>query len=483
MNFKSTLLLLVALVVVGIIVMFRGSPEDQPAATMANRPLLTVDSSDVTAITVTPSAGQAVALTKSTDSNWQLTQPVAAPAEKFEADDLVRDITALESRGQVDASPATGLDSPRYVVKLEANGQSHEVRVGQASSVGENLYVKVDDNARADMVNASLIDRLKKPASAYRQARLVQVASDAIQQLSIKRGDQTIELARSGGKWNIVAPTTMPADAATVGGLLTSLTGLRAQEFIAEGADIALLGQPRLTIAYATEPPSSQPATTQPAMKTITMGRYSDISRSGVLAVASGIDAVVKLPASTAEAFEKKPIELRDRQVLMLEPANVGTVELAINTPATTRPTTAPAANQTIALTRRTADAPAPAGPPAPTPGPATAPAAIQPAEPQSKWVAGDRPADDAAVEALLAALSPLRAEKFIETPPLVAQPAATYSLAITVPPVGPSPGERYELRVIDSGNDAAPIVTYNGLTFEAPQALLTTLQAKMVNE
>jgi hypothetical protein len=117
------------------------------------------------------------------------------------------------------------------------------------------------------------------------------------------------------------------------------------------------------------------------------------------------------------------------------------------------------------------------------TTNPATAPATapvVAPA-PQSKWiVASDasKPASDAAVDALLRSLAPLKAEKFMETPPLVAVPVATYHLSLTVPANGPSLGEKYELRILNLGKDANPVVTYNGLTFEADKSLLVVLQA-----
>jgi hypothetical protein len=478
MNFKTTLVLLVALILVGAVVLFRGRPDDAPAST-APRTLLAVQPQDVTAVTVTPASGQAMSLAKSTDGEWWLTQPVAAAADKFAADDLVRAVTSLESTGQVDASPVTGLDQPRYTIKLETAGKSPEVKVGQRSSVGDNLYVRLDDGGKADLVAAALLDRLKKPANDYRQSRLAPVAMDAVQQVSVTRDGQTVSLAKVNGQWSVVAPAAMPADQPAVSSLLSSLTGLRAEEFVQEGADRAMLGQPRLTIAYSTASPTTQPAATQP-LQTITVGRFSDIGRQGVLAIASGTDAVVRLPAASLAAFEKKPLDFRDKQVLSLDVSKVGAIDLSTVAIATTQPTTRPAVNRTVALTRRPVEAVAPAGPALPTTGPANEPAATQP---MSKWLAaGDRPANDAAVDALLAAFSPLRAEKFIDTPPPpVAPPLATYVLTLTVPAAGESPGERHELRIVDLGNDAALIGSYNGLTFEFDRALLEVLSAELV--
>jgi hypothetical protein len=260
-----------------------------------------------------------------------------------------------------------------------------------------------------------------------------------------------------------------------------------------------------MSVSYSTSLPSTQ-ATTQSAdsFTTIVIGRYTDLSKKNVLAYSPAVGAVVSMPATSLDALDKKPLELRDKEVLSLDAHQIAAIDLKIDTAATTQPTTRPASSTTVSLARRPVPPPAPAGPVAPTTvasthpatqstttpattgpatmaatAPATAPV-VAPA-PQSKWiVASDasKPANDAAVDALLRTLAPLKADKFMETPPLVAVPVATYHLTLTVPANGPSLGEKYELRILNLGNDTNPVVTYNGLTFEADKSLLVVLQA-----
>ncbi len=475
MNFKTTLALLVALIVVGAVVLFRGGKPEEPASTEPQR-LFAVSSETVDSITVTPSSGDVIAMTKSTDGNWRLTKPVESAVDKFSADDLVRAITSLESRGQVDASKAIGLDQPQYIVNIQAGDKLHELVVGAAASVGSDLYVKADGGKQASLVAATLLEQLAKPASEYREKKLVAVSSDGFHDVSITQGGQTLALAKEGTNWSIVAPTTMPADPTAVSGLLSAISGLRANEFVTEGNDATAIGQPRLTISYSTTPTSTQPATPQP-VKTIVFGRYSDISKQHVLATSPEINAVVTVPATSLDAFNKKPLDLRDKQVLALSSASVQTVDLKSDKIATTQPTTQPASSKQIVVTRR---------PPTPalsttqtaTTLPSTTQATATP--PASKWTIGDAPANDPAVDAIVSALASLKAEKFVETVPVVAQPVATYTLVLTVPPTGPSHGERHELRVLDFGNDTPPVATYNSLNFEVSRTVLTSLAAEL---
>jgi hypothetical protein len=497
MNFKTTLILLIALVVVGAVVMFRGKSTDQtPTQGTTARKLLPVEPYDVSEITVTSSPdGDVLAMTRVDGGEWRLTKPVNAAADRFAVDDLVRQITSLESRSQVDITPATGLDTPRYTIALVARGKTYELQVGDQSAVGENLYVKLPDQPRADVVAAAqLVAQLAKPVKEYRKLQLASEPVDQFHNVTVTQNGQTIALAKTDGKWSVVAPTTMPADASAVNDLLYGITGLRAEEFVAEGEDTTALGQPRLSISYetSTSPASTQP-TTQPP-KTIVIGRYADISRKSLLATSSSLGAVVKVPATALDVFNKKPIELRDKQVLSLDASKIGTIELTSDLAATTQPATRPASKSSVILTRRPPAPPAPVGPPAPTTAPATTAPATGPAttqaatttqattQPQlSAWLAGDIAADDAAVDALLTQFASLRAEKFVESVPLVSQPVATYTLVLTIPPTGPSMGERHEIRVTDFGNDASVFGSYNDLTFELPRSILTALSGEFV--
>lgn len=467
MNFKTTLTLFIALVAVGAIVLLRGGKTEEPVDAGPKK-LLAIPTETVNGVSVTSASGDVLSISKSADGNWSLTKPVTAVAEKFEADDLVRAVTSLESRGQVDVTPDRGFDKPQYTVNIQAGDKSHELLVGAASGVGENLYVKIDGGSKASIVPASLLERLEKPASAYRQPKLVTEPSTDIQQVTITQNGQTLALAKDGSKWTVIAPTTMPADMTVVNELLSAVTGLRAEEFVSEGSDTAAVGQPRLTVSYAAAPPSTQPATTQP-VKTIVFGRFSDIAKKSVLATSPTIGAVVKVAATSLDAFNKKPFDLRDKQVLTINTSAITSIELKVDTAATTKPTTQPASSKQFTVTRR----------PPPATQPATTQATTAPAP--SKWMtANHAPANDSAIDTLLTDIGTLKAEKFVETLPVVAQPVGMYALTIVIPPTGPSLGERYELRLFDFGNDTAPVATYNGLTFNVSRSLLTALQADL---
>src|SRR6185436_16931622 len=108
-------------------------------------------------------------------------------------------------------------------------------------------------------------------------------------------------------------------------------------------------------------------------------------------------------------------------------------------------PTTVPGVQEALAATT------------APSTGPTTL-AATKPAEPQSKWKLTSKDnadADDSKVESFLSELDPLRADKFVESVPLI-QIVPTYSLRIE------TTDAVHEIRLSDPGSGKPVTVTYN---------------------
>src|SRR5688572_17910635 len=460
MNFKTTLVLIMLLAVAAIALFVtnrKGDTEsaDTTTTTGEGKKLIDVASDKVTKVTVAPAIGETFTLEKS-GTDWRLTEPVSAPAESFAVDSLVRAITDARSRGAIEGadatSGATGLSNPSYRVDIVADGKTHTVNVGAKSSVGGNVYVSVGDGKEAYIVPVSLAEQLEKPLSDYRKTQLVDVASNQVKQLVVtdKDGKVTVRAQKQGEDWHLVEPMKMPAEKSEIDDMIFAATGLRAVEFVSENAADApkyQLNKPQLTVALSTEAPATQPATqpataptTAPASgKTIVFGRHDDVLKKNVYAMVSGTPSIAKVAATAIESFNKKPIELRDKRAVNIDPEQVSKLSFTADVAATTQPTSKPASKREVSLRRRVESAvlgPAvpttkPAGEPAsaggsPTSAPTTTPttpattqASTAPAAQElSKWELVSDPkgeASDAKVNAILTALHPLRAQKYLE--------------------------------------------------------------------
>jgi hypothetical protein len=506
MNFKTTVVLIVLLAIVGIYVFVSRDSETKTEVTEGEqKKLVDVTLTDIYKLTITPADGKKTVLEK-VGTGWRLVEPVNAAAETFEVDSLLRAITDLQSRGQLqvtaDKASATGLDHPRFKVEVATPSKTHVLNVGEKSAVGDNLYVFVGDSKEAQVVPGDLADRLEKPADTYRNKKLTDLAATDIQQLVIAGPTTRIALQKNGADWQMTEPSKMPAEKAAVDDLLFAITGLKAEEFVSEGggASTQSFDQARMTVFMSKQPPATQPTTqaatapaTQPQGLTISFGRYDNVMKKNVLAMTSSSPAVAKVQATILQTLGKKPLELRDKRVASIDPQQVSSLTITSDLAATSQPTSRPTSKAEIALVRRkqpatqaatapAATAPSTASSTQPSTGPATTQAATQPATqpaPPSKWqftTDEKTDVDDAKVDNLLTSLNPLRVEKYVEAPPTT-QPTSSYKINITTAGPGGTPVTQHEIRLREISADQALVGDYNGVVFEVDRSLLTRLQ------
>src|SRR5258706_15009550 len=120
MNFKTTVVLVVALLPVGAYFTTDISTGLQTETTTATPgKLIDVDALNVKQVSITQPDGKKIVLDKS-GMQWRLSEPISAPADSSAVDGLVREITGLQSKGQLGAEQknSVGLDHPNYLVQI-----------------------------------------------------------------------------------------------------------------------------------------------------------------------------------------------------------------------------------------------------------------------------------------------------------------------------------------------------------------------------
>jgi hypothetical protein len=506
MNFKTTVILLALLLVVGAFFAydrFAGHDKETVETASDTKKLFDVkDKDDVSSVTIKSQDGSEIVLTKS-DNKWRMTKPVEAAAENWQVDSLVRDLVGLESKATVDPA-GKGLDKPKFHIEISAKGgKLLKFDVGDKNALGD-LYVRVEGKKDADVVSADVYDRLSKPASELRDKQLVAVPATDVKQLTIDTEGQKLVLQKKGAAWELVEPKKLPVDEAVATDLVGAVTGLRASDWIAKDSPEiakAQFDKPLLTVSFTTAAPATQPTaaatapTSQPAWNTIVFGQYDDIRHQKVYARIGGTNAVVKTMATPIDTLTKKPIELRDKKVLDIAPEQVSKVSIVTDIPSATGPSPKPARKSTVDIERRkqVADASKPATQPATTQHasaatthPTTQPASTQAVtEPPSTWVLLTDPkgdADDTGVNNLLADLHPLRATKYLESTPAT-KPTGNYVVRVTTTAPGTAAVASHELKLIDPGNDQPLLAEYNGLSFELPRTFLTKIEGNFAKK
>jgi hypothetical protein len=513
MNFRTTIILLIVLAVGGVFLFVanrHSSTTDttQTAFDAKGKKLFEQKADDITKLSIHPAdAGAKPIVLDKQNGTWKLVQPVAWGADSFEARNLVESVVDLRSQGGVDLDSAnlssTGLDHPRYSIEAtDSSGKTLKLDVGNRSSLGNDLYVKVGDDKSGQLVaGGGLADKLDKGldklADSLRDKQLVKVTSMTARQLDVTHKDQKLALVKEGEDWKITAPRPAPADSSAVSDLLFSVADLKADAFVdptSPDVSDAEFDRPKATVFLSASAPSTQPASTQPAGTTITFGQFTSVDRDKVYVKISDppiIARVAMTQASLDRITGASMLTLRDKKVLDIDPARVTGFTLSINRSATTQPTTKPAEQVEYTINRRKESrtlgpvlTTAPATQSATT-GPASQPA-VASTQPVSKWViesGGSGDANDADVDALLTALHPLQAAKFVEAAPSTTQPTATYTLTVHVGPANGHGPQDFTLKLTNPDPTGNVTGSYEDLAFETDRAILEKLDAKFKAE
>ena len=311
MNFKTTLVLLVFLVAIGVYFavghLHSGTPETDTSTKVVGK-IIDIDSGAVKQVGVIYADGKKLVIERA-GAGWKMTQPVAATADTFAVEQLLSSVTGLQSHGQMPADQvaSVGLDHPKLTIDVTSNdGKTETVKVGEKSKISDDLYVMLDGKSQPEIVSSGSYDQLSKTAETYRSKKLIDASSDQIRSLTLTQNGQTIHLEKRGTSWTITQPSETPAEETEVSSLLSGLTDLNAVEFVANPQAPAAYGltTPMATVEFTTGSPTTAPAASQPAPITVVFGRYDSVLQKNVYAQVNG-GPIVTVPASSEATFTK----------------------------------------------------------------------------------------------------------------------------------------------------------------------------------
>ena len=135
-------------------------------------------------------------------------------------------------------------------------------------------------------------------------------------------GGETLRLVKEGQVWKVVAPFAAPADTSAVESILTSLEKLEADEVVVEqAASLSEYGldQPSRTVTAVVEG-SATPLS-------VKFGAKSP-DGSSVYARTGSAPRVYLVPSWIEGSFDKKPFDLRDRDLLHVKRDDVRSIEI-----------------------------------------------------------------------------------------------------------------------------------------------------------
>ncbi len=147
---------------------------------------------------------------------WELKQPVEDLAHPTRIQSLIDTFSGLKRETILSAETikeqggwqAFGLESPSLSLRFGNEDQESLVEVGQRESIGNKVYLRLNGESEAWVVSADWLDRMQTDFNAWREPRILPVASGTVQRLEWLQAEGLVvlERAQKGDAWQLVAP-------------------------------------------------------------------------------------------------------------------------------------------------------------------------------------------------------------------------------------------------------------------------------------
>ena len=255
---RSTLVLLVLFLAIGGYAWFVERERPPASEADAGEEAFDVAAGRITDLTVNAENGDVTVLTRTENEiDWVLTAPVGTEADDNAATAIATTLAALEVRRVVEEEAADlapfGLAEPAVSVTFATpGGEPLTLSVGDETPTGGERYAAV--GGRVILVANFVESTLNRTTFELRDRSILEFTGPDVTSFTVEQGGGTLRFAKADGNWRIVEPLAARADF----GLVEALVGrLGSGEMVAveseSAADDALapfgLDAPRLTAA------------------------------------------------------------------------------------------------------------------------------------------------------------------------------------------------------------------------------------------
>ncbi|MEP7338118.1 MAG: DUF4340 domain-containing protein [Acidobacteriota bacterium] len=253
---RSTLLLLLAAVVGGVLIYFLevkpGKPRDEKPETAKDA--FSFKREDITGVTLVR-GGETISL-ENQDNKWLIKQPINAAADDSAINSLIGDLVSARVEREfpspaADAVKGYGLDSPavKLDIKLK-DGKTQHVELGGKDPLGSSAYARLNGSPNVVVIGSALLASADKPLTDWRDRAVLGATQYDITSLKVTNENGSFELGKKESDWMTTAPIAGAAEDSEVNSLISEITSAKAAEVVSEsGEDLPKYGldKPKIT--------------------------------------------------------------------------------------------------------------------------------------------------------------------------------------------------------------------------------------------
>ena len=224
-GFKSLIVLAVVLAGLAAYIYFVESKKPEETAAAAGPKVFSVKTDAIDEITVKSAGGDRTTL-KKLGGAWQITAPVATPADEAEVSGIVTNLATVDIVRTVDENATDlsqfGLAEPRVEIEFKETGgkSAQRLLVGDKTATSGDLYARLPSDKKVFLIAGSYDATFNRSTFDLRQKSVLTFERDKVDQVKVEAGGAPVELSRAAGEWKLARPIQAPADYGTVEGLI-----------------------------------------------------------------------------------------------------------------------------------------------------------------------------------------------------------------------------------------------------------------------
>jgi hypothetical protein len=318
LRFRSVFTLLLLAIGLGTYAYFVERPARERES--KKQTLLSLDADAVAAITLTY-PDREIRLAKDPDAHWRIAAPLEADADQVAVKNLVNAIAEAELKGTIEEPPDDlalyGLDEPIVTIRLQLKDGAEvpTLVVGKETPIGYKAYARKEGDPNVYLTTGAFHSGVKKEVKDVRDKTILDFTDADVGRIILARdGTDTVALQKHEDLWKITKPVEYAADAGEVRSFLSSLRGLRAQDFIDDPDDDLStygLAAPRLRVTLSVGEDGVQ--------KSVLLGSEAPGTPKRIYAKRGERGTVYLVGDWTLQNLERDVGKFRDRTVLPFE--------------------------------------------------------------------------------------------------------------------------------------------------------------------
>lgn len=235
MKFKTTIILFaVFLVLLTLVLLFeykgKGEKDEEEK-------LLALSSDNVQKVTF-KKEDETITFQKDEEGEWLITEPIEAKADKYEVDRLADDFSGLRIERVVEEVPEEiekyGIPQKEISLWFKDKDKPIKILIGMENPLGSTFFAKREDETKVVLIPSSLKSLMEKSLFDFREKNIFKFETDDVKSVKLRAKKTQWEASKKEEEWFFKNPVNALAQSSKIDNILSSLSSLKAKEFVSE---------------------------------------------------------------------------------------------------------------------------------------------------------------------------------------------------------------------------------------------------------